>query len=87
VEGSGAAVAKALQPSIGGPFRHPGGHGGIDHAPAGIAHALDQQESTMDRHACILVDVHPRLPGKLFRSHNPSFNPKPRMNNLYSNDT
>ena len=36
----------------------------------------------MDRHARILVNVHPRLPGKLFRSHNPSFNPKPRMNNL-----
>ena len=41
----------------------------------------------MERHACVLVNVHPRLPGQLFRSHNPSFNPKPRMNNLHSNDS
>jgi hypothetical protein len=33
------------------------------------------------------MDIHPRLPGELFRSHNPSFNPKPRMNNLHSNDS
>jgi len=41
----------------------------------------------MDCHARILMNVHPRLLGKLFRSHNPSFNPKPRMNNLHSNDS
>jgi hypothetical protein len=41
----------------------------------------------MDRHACILVNVHPRLPGKLFRSRNHSFNPKPRMNNLLGNNS
>ena len=41
----------------------------------------------MDRHPRILVDVHPRLPGQLFRSRNPSFNPRPRMNNLHSNDS
>ena len=38
----------------------------------------------MDRHARILVDVHPRLPGQLFRPRNDSFNPRPRMNNLHS---
>ena len=41
----------------------------------------------MDGQACILVNVHPRLPGRLFRSHNPSFNPKPRTNNLLGNDS
>ena len=41
----------------------------------------------MDGQACILVNGHPRRPGKLFRSHNPSFNPKPRMNNLLGNDS
>ena len=51
---------------------------------AGFAHPLDQKESTVDRHARILVDVHPRLLGQLFRSCNHSFNPKPRMNNLHS---
>jgi hypothetical protein len=45
---------------------------------------LDQKESTMNRHAGILVNVHPRLPGQLFRSRNHSFNPKPRMNNMAS---
>jgi hypothetical protein len=30
------------------------------------------------------VNVHPRLRGELFRSDNHSFNPSPRMNNLYS---
>jgi hypothetical protein len=75
------------QPGIGGAFRDPRGRRRIDHPPAGHTHPLDQKESTMDRHARILVDVHPRLPGKLFRSHNPSFNPMPRMNNLHSNDS
>jgi len=37
-------------------------------------------------HARILVDVHPRLPGELFRPGNHSFNLKPRMNNPHSND-
>ena len=36
----------------------------------------------MDRHARILVDVHPRLQGQLFRFHDHSFDPRPRMNNL-----
>jgi hypothetical protein len=40
----------------------------------------------VDRHARMLVNVHPRLQGQLFRSRNHSFNPSPRMNNLYSND-
>jgi hypothetical protein len=38
----------------------------------------------MNRHARILVNVHPRLWGKLFRSRNHSFNPSPRMSNLHS---
>ena len=42
------------------------------------------RQRTVDRHARMLVDVHPRFPGQLFRSRNHSFNPKPRMNNMAS---
>jgi hypothetical protein len=52
--------------------------------PAMVANARHQKESTMHRHAGILVDVHPRFQGQLFRSRNHSFNPRPRMNNLHS---
>jgi len=86
VEGALAARPIPRQPAVGGAFRNPGGGRRGNHPPAGFAHPLDQKESTMDRHAGILVDVHPRLPGQLFRSRNRSFNPKPRMNNLHSND-
>jgi hypothetical protein len=41
----------------------------------------------MGGHAGILVDVHLELPGQLFRPYNHSFNPRPRMNNLQSNDS
>ncbi len=40
----------------------------------------------MDGHARILVDVHPELLAKLACVETHSFNPKPRMNNLHSND-
>ena len=41
----------------------------------------------MDGHAHILAGVHPGLPAKppLVETH--GFNPKPRMNNLHSNDS
>jgi hypothetical protein len=56
--------------------------------PSGLFSLLAGVEAWMPAlgHACILVDVHPRLPGELFRSGNPSFNPKPRINNPHSND-
>jgi hypothetical protein len=84
VEGALAARPMPRQPLVGGAHRHPGSQRRISNPPALIAHPADQKESTMHRHACILVDVHPRLQGQLFRSRNRSFNPKPRMNNLHS---
>ena len=60
-----------------------GQRGGLD-PPTLLAHPPHQKESTMGRHTRILVNVHPRLRGELFRSDNHSFNPSPRMNNLYS---
>ena len=87
MEGALAARPIPRQPGVGGAFRDPGGRRGVDHPPAGLAHPLDQKELTMDRHARMLMDVHPRLPGQLFRSRNHSFNPTPRMNNLHSNDS
>ena len=85
MEGALAAHPIPCQPGVGGAFGDPGrcrcGH----HPPAGLAHPLDQKELTMDRHMGMLMDVHPRLPGQLFRSRNHSFNPMPRMNNVHSN--
>ena len=49
-----------------------------------VAHPRNHRDSTMHGHARILVNVHPRLLAKLFRSRNHSFNPRPRVNNLHS---
>jgi hypothetical protein len=87
MEGRRAARPIPRQPDIGGALRHTGSQRRVADAPAVLAHPLDQKESTMDRHARILMNVHPRLPGQLFRSRNHSFNPRPRMNNLHSNDS
>jgi hypothetical protein len=87
MEGRLAARPMPRQPLVRGAHRHAGGaRGGLD-PPALLANSPDQKESTVDRHARILVDVHPRLLGKLFRSGNHSFNPSPRMNNLHSSHT
>jgi hypothetical protein len=84
VEGALAARPPPRQPLVRGAHRHPGGQGGVLDPPAMLAHPRRQKDSTMHRHARILVNVHPGLQGQLFRSRNHSFNPRPRMNNLYS---
>jgi hypothetical protein len=61
-----------------------GGKCAVLDPPATVANPRHKKESTMNRHARILVNVHPRLWGKLFRSRNHSFNPSPRMSNLHS---
>jgi hypothetical protein len=47
----------------------------------------EQKQSTVDRHARMGMDLHPRLLGKLFRSSNHGFNPSPRVNNLIEGAT
>jgi hypothetical protein len=85
VEGALAARSIPRQPAVRGALRNPGGGRCIHHSPAVLPDPSDQKESTMDRHAGMFMDVHPRLPDQLFRSRNHSFNPTPRMNNLHSN--
>jgi len=41
----------------------------------------------MDRHACILVDVHPEFRLRVDWLRNPNLAALLRMNNLHSNDT
>jgi hypothetical protein len=84
VEGALATRPPPRQPFVPGPQRNPGGQRGVLDPPTMVANPRHQKESTMDRHARILVDVHPRLHGQLFRNRNHSFNPRPRMNNLHS---
>jgi hypothetical protein len=84
MQGALAARPMPRQPLVRGAHRHPGSQGRVLDPPAMLAHPPDQKESTVDCHARMLVDVHSRLLGKLFWSSNHSFNPSPRMNNLYS---
>jgi hypothetical protein len=84
VVGALAARPPPRQPFVPGPQRNPGGQRGVLDPPTMVANPRHQKESTMHRHARILVDVHPGLLGKLLWSGNHSFNPSPRMNNLHS---
>jgi hypothetical protein len=77
----------ARQPFIGGALRHARRFRGVRNAPAVIADAAHQKGSTMDRHAGILVDVHPGLRLRVGWSRNPSLAALSRMNNLHSFDT
>jgi len=86
MEGRLAARPPPGQPRVGGADGHAGRGGGLPDRPASLDDAGHQKESAVHGHARILVDVHPGLPAELLRSHSHSFNPKPRMNNLHSND-
>ena len=55
------ARLKAGEPCIGRALGNAGGLRGIGHAPPLFADAAHQKGSTMDRHAGILVNVHPGL--------------------------
>ncbi len=76
---SGRAICRRCARRSRLPWRH---RGPANRDPDTLA----EKVSTMDGHACILVDVHPGLLGKLSYVANHSFNPKLRMNNLHSND-
>jgi hypothetical protein len=81
-----AARPMPRQPLVGAPFGDPGRLGSVPDAPAFTANARDEEGSTMDRHAGMLVDVHPGAPGEVGWRRNPSLTPQPRMNNLHSFD-
>ena len=74
------------QPLVGRAHRHPSGRSGLRHPPALRANALNKKESTVARHPGMLVDVHPGLLGQTVWLRNHSLTPKPRVNNLHSND-
>ena len=82
-----AARPKASQPLVGGPLRHAGSRGGLGDAPAFDHDAVHQKGSTMDRHAGILVGVHPGLRLRAGWLRNPSLAATLRMNNLHSFDS
>ena len=81
------AGAEAPEPGIGGALRHAGGRRGIRDAPPLLADAAHQKGSTMDRHAGILVDVHPGLRLRVGWNRNPSLAAQSPMNNLHSFDS
>jgi hypothetical protein len=84
MEGRLAARPMPRQPLVRRAHGDTGGKRGVLDLTALVGNARHQKESTMDRHARIHVDVDPRLLGRLFWSGNHSFNPSPRVNNLYS---
>ena len=80
------ASAIACQPLGGGARRYPCRNGRIAHPPTFLPDPANHEVSTVDRHACMLVNVHPRLLGETVACRNHSLTPSPRMNNLHSND-
>jgi hypothetical protein len=90
--GGGAGVAEGVGAVGGAVVGHDALHGdgrqrSVDDPPALLAHPRHEKESTMDRHACILVDVHPELRLKVGGLPNPNLAALLRMNNLHSNDS
>jgi hypothetical protein len=55
--------------------------------PPHCGHPRHQKDSTMHRHARILVDVHPELRLRVGGLRNPSLAALLQMNNLHSNDS
>ncbi len=84
---SGAPSASKMTMGQGLPPPNQPNKGRIAHPQAFPPYPADHEVSTVDRHACMLVDVHPRLLGETVACRNPSLTPSPRMNNLHSNDT
>lgn len=81
-----AAGPKAGQPLVGGADRDAGGSSRISCASALDHDPPRQQDSTVERHAGMLVDVRPGAPGRVGWLRNPSLTSRPRMNNLHSFD-
>ena len=81
-----ALQAMASSPLAHGLGRDPGRGGDAGHAPA-LSQALDHQASTMRRVLGILVDVHPAAPGWGCELGSHNLPPRPRVDNLHSNDS
>ena len=75
------------QPFVDGALRDPGRRRSLGHRPTLLSDTVNQKGSTMDRHARILVNVHPGLQEQTVWLRNHSLTPKPRVNNLHSNDS
>jgi len=69
------------------PRADPRRRSGVGDAPALGDNTAHKKDSTMDGHTGMLMDLHPGAPVKAGWLRNPSFTPKPRMNNLYSVDS
>jgi hypothetical protein len=81
-----ALQGMASSPLAHGLGRDPGRGGDAGHAPA-LSQALDHQASTMRRVLGILVDVHPAAPGWGCELGSHNLPPRPRVDNLHSNDS
>jgi hypothetical protein len=64
-----------------------GGLRRVGDTPPLLANAPHQKDSTMDRHAGMLVNVHPGPRLRVGAIRNPSLAAPSRMNNLHSFDT
>lgn len=82
-----AICRRCLTETVSGVPRDPGCGCGFADLSTLLTDASAGRGPTMDGHAHILAGVHPGLPAKppLVETH--GFNPKPRMNNLHSNDS
>ncbi len=87
MQGQFAARPVARQPLVGRALRNAGSQGSLRYRPAIAVYPLDKKGSTTNRHAGILVDVHPGLHEKTVWLRNHSLTPKSRVNNLHSNDS
>ena len=81
-----ALQGMASSPRAHGLGRDPGRGGDAGHAPA-LSQALDHQASTMRRVLGILVDVHPAAPGWGCELGSHNLPPRPRVDNLHSNES
>ena len=87
MQGDRATRPMPRQPFVGGALRYAGRRSSLCHRPAVLAYPSYKKGSTADRHARILMDVHPGLLGQTVWLRNHSLTPKSRVNNLHSNDS